>query len=111
MKGINTTTEQPWIGLVHVQPKEGVNPLGCGIKGAFAHALALATDATSYETRVLNALDAENLFVIEFKDVATVIRYRRDCRISEDMEDLISSLSNEHPVQFDTFDAYRDHNA
>ena len=105
------SAEQPWIGFVHVQPGEGVNPLGEGRKGAFVHALALAVDSKSYKARVFRALEEENLLVVEFRDVAPVARYREDDRIPEDMEDLIASLSSEYPVQFDTFDAYREHDA
>lgn len=103
--------KQPWIGFVHVQPKGGVNPLGEGLKGAFAHALALAVDSESYEELIRTALEEAGLQAVEFQDVSPVDEYRREDRISDDMEDLIASLSAEHPVQFDTFDAYRGHDA
>jgi hypothetical protein len=103
--------EQPWIGLVHVQPKEGFNPLGPGLKGAFAHVIALATDSESYQERAHRALDEDGFYVIEFRDVSPAWKYRTEGRIPEDMEDLLLSLSPNNQVQFDTFDAYRDHDA
>lgn len=104
-------TEQPWIGFVHVQPKEGINPLGKGLKGAFTHVVALAMDSESYKERANKALDEDGLCVIEFKDVSPVSEYRKDGRIPEDMEELIASLTSDNQVQFDTFDAYRAHDA
>ena len=96
---------------MHVQPKGDANPLGEGFKGAFAHILALAVGAESYKDRAHRALENEGLFVIEFRDVSPVAEYRKEDRISQDMESLIASLSPEYPVQFDTFDAYREHDA
>jgi hypothetical protein len=102
---------QPWIGFVHVQAKSDPNPLGEGLKGAFSHVIALAVDTEDFMSRVISALESEGLFAIEFKDVSPVTRYRDEDRISPDMEVLIKSLSLENPVQFDTFDAYREYNA
>lgn len=103
--------EQPWIGLVHVQPKGSINPLGQGLKGAFTHVIALATDSESYQELAQTALDEDGFYIIEFRDVSPVSQYRKEGRIPEDMEELISSLSSDNKVQFDTFDAYREHNA
>lgn len=103
--------EQPWIGFVHVQPKRTGSSLGDGLKGAFAHVLALATDHELYQERARRALDEEGLYVIEFKDIAPVSEYRKDGRIPEDMEELIASLCSDNQVEFDTFDAYREHDA
>ena len=51
--------EQPWIGFVHVQPNGEMNPLGKGLKGAFAHVVALATTAETYKARTRGALEKE----------------------------------------------------
>ncbi|HEU0100490.1 MAG TPA: hypothetical protein VFQ67_17150 [Allosphingosinicella sp.] len=103
--------EQPWIGFVHVQPKGDVNALGGSFKGAFTHVLALAYDSEAYKDRARTALEAEDLHVVEFSDIAPVSEYRKDGRVSVEMEALICSLSAEYPVQFDTFDAYREYDA
>lgn len=103
--------EQPWIGLVHVQPKEGKSPLGPGLKGAYTHVVALASDPESYKDRACKALEREDLHVVEINDVSTVEDYRSEGRIDDELEDLIAILSSEYPVQFDEFDAYFDHDA
>jgi hypothetical protein len=103
--------EQPWIGLVHVQPKKGKNPLGPGLKGAYTHVIALAADLESYKDRACKALEREGLCVIEISDVSPVEDYRSEGRIDDNLEDLVSILSPEYPVQFDAFDAYFEHDA
>lgn len=109
--GTDMASEEPWIGFVHVQPRAGLEPLGEGLKGAYAHILALASSFESYEEVVRQSLYEEGLVLIELKDVSPISVYREEGRIPSDMDELIGSLSSEFPVQFDTFDAYREHDA
>ena len=95
---------EPWIGFVHVVPS-GPSPLGDN-RGAFVNALALAADENDYRERVCAALSDLTLLAIEIRDVATVADYATEDRISDEMQSLADSLSDDEAVQFDTFHAY-----
>ena len=102
---------QPWIGLVHVQPVGRDNPFSRGVRGAFVHALALASGADHFEDLVTEALREQSLFPVEFTDVSPTSGYHAEGRISAELYELEEKLSPTEPVQFDIFDTYRQHDA
>ncbi len=102
---------EPWIGFVHVQPSGAENPFGEGRKGAFTHALALASSAENFQQQVHHALSEHGLLVIELRDIAPLAAYAAEARVSEEIQELADSLSSAEPVQFDVFDTYTDHDA
>lgn len=102
---------EPWIGLVHLKPIRKPNILGPGHKGAYVNVVVLAADAAQFRAAVENAVWHDGLYVVETDDVEPVEIYRRDGRINEDIEALISILSDVHPVQFDIFDVYSEDDA
>ncbi len=102
---------EPWIGFLHIQPSGAENPFGEGRKGAFTHALALASSAENFQQQVHTALSEQGLFAIEFSDVAPLDAYAAEDRVSEEMRQLADSLSSDEPVQFDVFDTYTAHDA
>lgn len=96
----------PWIGFVHMRTRVAISCLGKGVKGAYAHILALATDEIDYYERVRSEIDALGLEFIEISDVDTVESYRQDGRIWGELEELSLILSPKFPVQYRTFDTY-----
>jgi hypothetical protein len=71
----------------------------------------LANNSKNYEECVRAALNESGFYVIEFKDVSTVRKYRAHNRISKDIDELVAFLSPDEPIQFDIFDAYREYDA
>ena len=95
----------PWVGMVHVRPIRGADPLNGG-RGAYSNILALANDAESYKAAVLGEMGRQGLAVVEFAEIDTVQNYLAEGRIGGELEELEALLSNDNPVQYRTFDAY-----
>lgn len=103
---LNPSETEPWIGNVHVRPNAGSNSLGPSRLGAYANIIALARSEEEYKSLVREEMKCEELLVIEFDDIATVDTYRREGRISKEIDALCDALSTQYPVQYKTFDCY-----
>lgn len=112
MSRIESPTEvEPWIGLVHVRPMPGTNPMGDGVEGAYVQIVALARNAENFEKTVRDNLLLDDLILVEAEDVATVRSYRKAGRINTDLNDLACSLSSDNPIGYDIFAPYVDNDS
>jgi hypothetical protein len=95
---------EPWIGTVHIKPRPGNEIIGCAI-GAFVPALALASSADEYVSKVTAKFDSYECDVLEVREIETC-RMRFRGSPNTDIELLVGSLDKDHPVAFHDFHAY-----
>lgn len=100
------TLEQKWIGLLHVRPQSGAAPLSTGAAGAYGNVVALAKSEAEYRQRVAEALNADSLLIVEWENVQTEDTYRKQGLLSPYLEEMLASLSDDHPIQLHTFYNY-----
>jgi len=99
--------KEAWLANVHVRPVPGSGALGSPDRiGAYVNILALAGSEEEYKAIVLAELDKESFIAIEFEDVDTVEGYVKSGFISEELDELRNSLSEETPIQYKTFHCY-----
>ncbi len=94
-----------WIGLARVVPQAGNKTLGRAC-GAVVPVLVLACSQSAFVTNAVNMLGACAFDVAEFEDIETLAQRLERYVVSDDINALATSLSNDNPVAFGTFQAY-----
>jgi threonyl-tRNA synthetase len=92
------------ISVVHVRPLDS-SALGEGARGAYANILANADSNEQYEAVVRAEMAEQQLFVVDFDAIRPITpEVLADCE--EEIHELASQISDQHPVQYRTFDTY-----
>lgn len=94
-----------WIGLAHVQPRSG-NELLEGAKGAFVPVVGMAKTIPEFSDLLINMLESYSFDVLEIEDIELFEERLKSFDVDSELRELVSSLSETHPVALSAFDAY-----
>jgi hypothetical protein len=93
------------IGLVHVKPVAGANPLK-GAAGAFVNVLAMASDKRDYSRSVKRELASYELRLISIEGLEPLAKRMQRKRMRRKIVELSESLTPKRPVALDVFCCY-----
>jgi hypothetical protein len=94
-----------WIGLAHVQPKQG-NELLEGAKGAFVPVLGLASTLTEFSDALIILLESYSFNVLEVEDIELYADRIKSFNIDSELQNLVTTLNESEPIVLSTFEAY-----
>jgi hypothetical protein len=94
-----------WIGLVHLIPRQGNNILEECI-GAYANAVALASDEIEFRSRINAAAALLDFDVADLEDVEPFQSRSTDYEIDPELRVIAEQAAESGEVVFDTFEAY-----
>jgi hypothetical protein len=99
-------TDDIWIGLAHVKPRDKQSPFSEGAEGAYSNVLTRAKDSAEFEQKVEEEVRQRGLVIVDMVDVETFEQRAGSHDVSANLYILAELAMATGEVQFDAFYNY-----